>query len=143
MVTGFNRWLHDRGDNYLDVRRKSVIGSIDTLTIVSGFAYRYDNVEILSGTRLQTGISMIYPSNNRARAYITVVSEGNERGATTLFFDLIPPVSGSPLQFLPITVPLSQFSGKRVSIAFGLETPNGIADAHWVGFAYPKLIVGR
>ncbi len=38
MVTGFNRWLHDRGDNYLDVRRAGHVVAQFRLGIEQGRA---------------------------------------------------------------------------------------------------------
>lgn len=118
----------------------SVTGSQSTLTVISGFSYRYDDVAIPAEAKLDLAVSMIYPASQSARLIISLTpKDGQPR--ELLSKDLVPPLPGAKLRFAPQRIPLDAFAGQRVSIAFGVESPGGDSSGHWVGMASPRIVV--
>jgi hypothetical protein len=115
------------------------LGLRNTLTIISGFAYRYDAVPIERGAKLFFGVSMIYPSLEPARAIVQI---NDERGSPRILYahDLMTPLVGEKLRFKPIIIPLAEYAGKKVSITFSVDTPGRDSTGHWVGFTEPRIV---
>lgn len=119
----------------------TVTGERETLTVLSGFSYKYDQLPVPADGALVFDIGMVYPSRQSARAIITV-SYANH---SEIIFkrDLNPPEKGVPLKFAPVALSLEKFSGRRVSVSFSVESPGGDSSGHWVAFAGPRLIADR
>lgn len=117
----------------------TVLGPQNTLTVLSGFSYRYDAVAVGTNAQLSFGVSMTYPSNEPARAIVRI-SVGNGLPQVLYSRDLTPPLVGEKLQFEPVIIPLTQFSDQKVSLTFAVETPGPDSSGHWIGFAEPRII---
>jgi hypothetical protein len=117
----------------------TVLGLQNTLTVISSFSYRYDNLSIDRNNHLRFGLGMIYPSREPARAMVLIKEEG---GASRVLYsrDLTPPRAGIKLQFEPTTISLADFAGKKVSLTFVVETPGQDSSGHWIGFADPRIV---
>lgn len=117
----------------------TMLGLQNTLTVISGFSYRYDAVPIGRDAQLRFGVSMIYPSGGPARAIVHINKVG---GAPRVLYsrDLTPPRAGEKLQFEPIAISLADFAGKNISLTFVVETPGSDSSGHWVGFAEPRVV---
>lgn len=114
-------------------------GVRQTLTIISGFAYRFDGISIQADDQLRFGVGMIYPAAQPARAVVRLALPGQ---APEVIYsnDLTPPSTGAKPSFLDVSLPMGKYSGKRVSLSFTVESPGGNSTAHWVGFAEPRLM---
>jgi hypothetical protein len=113
-------------------------GVRDTLTVISGFSYRYDRIDVPAGATLRFAVGMIYPAVQPARALVQVDMAG---GATTNIYaqPLSPPTTDGKPSFMEVSLPLDAYAGKRISLSFAVDSPGGNSTAHWVGFASPRL----
>ncbi|WP_431635820.1 hypothetical protein ACQVBX_17915 [Dyella sp. KULCS107] len=119
----------------------TVTGERETLTVLSGFSYKYDQLSVPSGGALVFDIGMVYPSPQSARAIITVAYA--DHSEVIFKRDLRPPTRGASLRFAPVSLSLEKFSGRVVSVSFSVESPGGNSSGHWVAFAGPRLIADR
>lgn len=126
------------GRGVLNLMWDTLLGHRSSLTLISGFSYRFDDVAIESGTELDFGVSMIFPTAAPARAFVLVQEEG-KKPITVYSEVLVPPVSAGKVPFEARTVMLESFAGKRVSLTFGADTPGGDSSGHWIGFTNPRL----
>jgi hypothetical protein len=112
-----------------------------TLTILSGFGYRYDGIAIQKGARLLFGIGMIFPAPEPAMATIQII---DSVGRPTIIYSRIlsPPETAEVRTFEPISINLDQFAGMAVSVIFTVSTPGRDSTAHWIGFAEPRILCG-
>lgn len=114
------------------------LGKVNTLTLVSGFSYRYDDVQIENNCVLKFGLSMIYKADP-IRAIVKVFdSKGNELG---VIFDgrVESPAEGRVNLYQPISRPLDAYSGQRVSIVFFAENAGGSPNSQWLSFSMPLI----
>lgn len=127
------------GQGALKMPWDSVTGVKETLTVISGFSYTFDNIELNKESELSFGVSMIYPSSSPAR-FVVLVEPA--KGGIPLSFarDLSPPTADDKLDFERISIPLSQFAGMKASIRFGVESPDGNSSGHWIGFSDPRVV---
>jgi hypothetical protein len=116
-------------------------GNQQTLTVVSGFIYRY-TVTIKAGDVLWFGAGMIYPAVQRARAIVRVETAGAPP-AILYSQDLLPPAADARPSFIDVSVPLKDYAGQRVTIGFAVESPGGNAAGHWIGFVTPHIASSR
>jgi hypothetical protein len=113
-------------------------GVINSLTIISGFSYKYDNLLIGQNMDLSFSVGMTYSTKESACAVIKVV--GIDGIAKTIFSMILPlqaPIER--IKLLPISISLNQFSGQKVSIIFSVETPGSDSSSHWVAFSRPRI----
>ena len=114
-------------------------GLRQTLTVLSGFTYRYDDISVEAGDVLRFGVGMIYPAPQSARAIVRI--ELPDQPADTIYSkDLKQPQAGAKPAFLDVALPLGKYSGQRVTVSFAVESPGGDSTAHWIGFA--ELSIG-
>jgi len=118
----------------------STTGTRSTLTLLSGFSYRYDEVTIPAGARLDVAVSMIYPTAQSARLLITLTPNDGQP-QVVLSEDLVPPLAEAKLRFAPQRIALDAFAGQHVSITFAVQSPGGDSSGHWVGMANPRIVV--
>jgi hypothetical protein len=117
----------------------TTIGPRETLVLVSGFTYRFDDVPVRAGDDLRFGLSMLYPAPQRARASVTVLDvRGMQRQQYAV--DLIPPAAGEKVSFSPVSLPLAEYPEGRMSVVFSAMPTGNNADAQWVGFAEPRVV---
>lgn len=117
-------------------------GTKNTLTVVSGFEYRFDGIEVPEEGEpsLAFAMSMTYPSPTRARALISIVDENGK--AITFERDLdAPAADAETLEFSPQVVRLTEFAGRSVSVRFAVQSPYGQPNGHWVAFSSPRIVV--
>lgn len=120
----------------------AVDGARQTLTVVSGFAYHFDNIVVGDEDSLRFSVGMIYPAAQSARAVVRIEVPG--RGSTTIYSaDLVPPAADAKPAFADVSIPLGQYAGQRVSLSFAVESPGGNPTAHWVGFAEPRVLAAK
>jgi len=121
---------------------ESMLGRQETLTLISGFSYRYDDVSVKPGAVLRFGITMLHPTAESARATVRV----DEPGAPPHILyseELVPPRAGEKLRFKQVAIPLEALAAKNVSFTFGLETaPGKDQTGHWAAFSAPRITVG-
>lgn len=109
------------------------------LTVVSGFSYVYSDVPVGDREMLSFDVAMLYPASQPARAVVRAL--GADGTSTTLFARVLqPPGEGSAPAFQSFEVPLAQYAGQRVTIAFATETPGNDPTGHWIGFARPRIV---
>jgi hypothetical protein len=114
-------------------------GVRDTLTVVSGFTYRYDGIDVPAGTTLRFAVGMIYPAVQPARALVQVEFTGGSK--TNIYAQpLSPPAADGKPSFIEVSLPLDAYAGKHISLAFAVDSPGGNSTAHWVGFASPRIV---
>lgn len=115
-------------------------GPRNSLTLLSGFKYRYDDVEIPENAFLIVDASMTFVAPQPARLVIKV-SEGGEKETSLLSMDLVVPQAGQALQPVKQRIDLSAYAGDRVSLEFSAESPGGDATAHWIAVFAPRIVV--
>ncbi|MES2626570.1 MAG: hypothetical protein V4628_14895 [Pseudomonadota bacterium] len=117
------------------------LGHRNTLTVISGFSYSYDAVTIEPNTSLRFGITMVYPSQESARASVRIEEEGAEP-RVVYSQDLVPPNAGEKLQFQAVNISLADFADKKVSVTFSIETlPGKDSSGHWGAFSEPRIVL--
>jgi hypothetical protein len=129
------------GQGVMVIPWDTMLGRRNTLTVMSGFSYRYDAVPIGRNAQLRFAMSMIYPSRESARAIVRINEERGGASRVLYSRDLTPPRAGEKLRFEFISVPLADFAGKNISVTFSVETPPGKdSSGHWVGFVAPRIV---
>lgn len=118
----------------------SAAGTQSTLTVISGYSYSFDDVPVPENSTLSFGVGMVYPSAVPARAVVRIAPPGGEP-KISFSRDLVPPREGQKPSFEQISIPLSQYAGKQVSVTFTVETPAGSSAGHWVAFSDPRILV--
>jgi len=121
----------------------STKGMKNTLTLVSGFEYRFDSILVPEEEEptLAFAISMTYPSPTRARALVNIVDADGK--TITFERDLdAPAADAAVLEFVPQSVSLAEFTGRLVSVRFTVQSPYGEPNGHWIAFASPRIVVG-
>lgn len=119
-------------------------GTKSTLTVVSGFEYRFDGIELPEEGELSLtfAMSMTYPSPTRARALVNIVDENGK--AISFERDLDAPAAGAEaLEFTSQVVRLTEFAGRSVSVRFAVQSPYGQPNGHWVAFSSPRIVVAN
>ena len=113
--------------------------AVVSLTVISGFSYRYDDIEISGDDNLLLAVGVVYPGREPARAIIR--ARGTD-GPSEVLLDrmLSPPPEGTPPSFSAVTIPLARFGGERISIEFATETPGNDPTGHWIAFVEPRII---
>lgn len=113
-------------------------GARPTLTVVSGFAYRYDHLQAAPGDRLKFSALMVYPMPTTSRAIVTVITASGAQ--TTVFDKLLPvrPAKGDPTA-VRADIPLDKF-GRNFSVVFSVVTPGTDPSAQWVAFDAPRIV---
>lgn len=114
-------------------------GSRESLTVISGFSYRYDDVPVASNAQLRFAAGLVYPSPQSARA-IVQLSRGDGKPVVLYSRDLGPPKPGEDPHFESVSVPLADYAGQHVSISFSVESPGGDSSGHWVAFVDPRIV---
>jgi len=118
----------------------SSTGTKNTLTVISGFQYMYRNVPVPAGdASLAFSMAMTYPSPTRARG--TVVVTGSKGQTETFRRELTPPGEDATPSFATQSVPLATFAGQTVSVSFGVDSPHGQPNGHWIAYASPRIVV--
>lgn len=114
-------------------------GARESLTVISGFSYRYDDVPVASNAQLRFAAGLVYPSPQSARA-IVQLSRGDGKPVVLYSRDLDPPKAGEDPHFESVSVPLTDYAGQRVSVSFSVESPGGDSSGHWVAFVDPRIV---
>lgn len=115
------------------------LGGRNSLVVVTGFSYQFNQIPISSNDELAFGISMVYPSQEPARGVVKILVEGIDEPIVALVRDLPPPLPNTDLHFEAIKIPLSKYTGKRVAFIFATETPGHNPSGHWVAFSNPRI----
>ena len=126
------------GRGALAITWNSDVGPRSTITVVSGYADRFDTLSIESGESLNLDVGMVFPAPYPARAVIQV-DDGVASDRQVVALDLTPPRPGELLKFSPVEISLDRFAGKQVSVTFATQTPGPDATAHWIAFADPRI----
>ncbi len=113
-------------------------GPIRTLTVLTGFTYRYDHLAVRPGDRLRFGAAMVFPTRTPAEAVVSVIGAN---GRTATAFDVVLPLrppGGAP-QTVQASIPLDGF-GPDVSVVFKTSTPGVDRAGHWVAYEQPRIV---
>lgn len=122
----------------------SKTGTQNTLTVISGYEYIYDDIQIPAGgsSYLILGMSMTYPSEAAARATIRVVAPDVPAAEQIVIpHELMPPDAEGQLRFVSSSIPLQRFEGQKVSISFRVDSPHGNPNGHWIAFSSPRIVM--
>lgn len=120
----------------------TLFGSDKALTVISGFSYRFNDVVVAKGAELRFGLSMIYPSEPvRANVYVAEKRGGGEK---VIFSQVInPPRASDRLEFIPISISLSEYSGRNLDLIFSAEPMGSYANGQWLGFSSPQIVMPK
>jgi hypothetical protein len=115
------------------------LGVDNTLTVLSGFSYTYDNVFIGQSPVLRFDVGMVYPIPEPARAVVKVI--GGD-GIVEIVYSMVLPIQPKmeKVKLLPIPISLNRYSGQKVSVVFSVETPGNDSSGHWVAFGRPRIV---
>jgi len=117
----------------------SVVGARETLVLLSGFTYRFDNVPAHSGDELRFGLAMLFPAPQAARASVTVL-DGQGKQLKHYSEELVPPSVGGRTKFKPVALALDDVEGDRVSVVFSAMPSGDDSTAQWIGYTQPRLV---
>ena len=113
------------------------VGARNSIVVVSGFSYKFDGIEIQDDVHLSFDVSMVYPSQDSARAIVSIARAG--ASAEVIYQDdLTPPEDG--LKFQRVSIDLSNYAGEVVSIVFAARTPGPNSAGHWIAYASAALV---
>lgn len=130
------------GKGVLILPSKSVFGIENTITILTGFSYRFNDVLIEQDSQLRFGLSMIYPAEPLKA--VVYVYEQNSANPKVLFSRaMISPHPGEKPSFSPVSIPLTAYAGKRVSLMFAAEPISNNTSAQWLGYSNPQIILPK
>jgi hypothetical protein len=117
------------------------LGLDNTLTVLSGFSYTYDNVFIGQSPVLRFDAGMVYPVPEPARAVVKVI--GGD-GIVEIVYSMLLPIQTKMdgVKLLPTLIPLDRYSGRKVSVVFSVETLGNDSSGHWVAFGKPRIVLG-
>lgn len=116
----------------------STLGRREAMIILSGFSHRFEHVVVPAGSRLNFGVSMMYPAPQSARLVVTATPVGST-ARTLLSLDLVPPAPDEVVDFQPESIDLAGLEGKQVAFEFSVTSPGGNSSAHWVGLVKPVI----
>jgi len=119
----------------------SAFGVENTMTVLSGFSYRFDDVLVERGSRVRFGLSMIYPTSEPVRCVVYVVEQGTSKLEVLFSREVKPPGTGEKLSFSPVTLPLAAYSGERISLIFAAEPTGNDNRSQWLGFSNPQIVL--
>ena len=115
-------------------------GNLEALFAVSGFECKFENIQIPSGATMEFGLEMYYPSAYPLTASI-VIKDTKSHQEVTFTKEIQPRINKDYLTIDPVSIDLSEFSDKTVSIAFSASTkPGDSSSAHWAVFAAPRIV---
>ncbi|HEX3551348.1 MAG TPA: hypothetical protein VHT53_13270 [Candidatus Elarobacter sp.] len=116
----------------------AVGGDITAITVVSGYAYTFDRVPVMPGSRLVYAEAKVFSVGGDARATVRVEVPGQP--AIVAQDDLPPgPVAGPRAwRFRAVPIPVARPAFARVT--FETSSPSGDATGNWVGFAQPAIV---
>lgn len=120
----------------------TAIGPRTSLTVISGFSYRYDSVPVPANAQLRFAVGQVYPSPQPARAIVRIRHDDGE-SAVVFSRDLTPPKKGDGILFETVSVPLQAYAGQQTSVSFSVESPGGDSSGHWVAFVDPRIVEVR
>jgi hypothetical protein len=120
----------------------TAIGPRASLTVISGFSYRYDGVPVPANAQLRFAVGQVYPSTQPARAIVRIRYDDGE-SALVFSRDLNPPKKGEGIPFETVSVPLQAYAAQKVSVSFSVESPGGDSTGHWVAFVDPRIVETR
>ena len=118
---------------------ESTLGRRDAMIVLSGFAHRFENIQVPVDSSLDFGVSMMYPAPQSARLVVTVTPIGSP-ARTLLSLDLVAPAAGTTLDFQPKSIDLTGVECQKVAFEFSVQSPGGNSTAHWVGLVNPKIV---
>ena len=114
------------------------LGNQKTITIISGFSYTYDKVQIQDNSFLSFSAGIPLKGGDGAMAYVDITPVNGER-KRILKTDLLPATQDG-IKWESCLIPCSDYAGQEVSITFGVESPSGCLNADWVAFGSPLLL---
>jgi hypothetical protein len=113
--------------------------AVMSLTVISGFSYRYEDIALTGDNTLLLAVGVVYPGREPARAIIR--ARGADGSSEVLLDRMIsPPPEGIQPTFSAVLIPLARYSGERISIEFATETPGNDPTGHWIAFVEPRII---
>ncbi len=110
-----------------------------TVTLLSGFSYRYDGIPMAAGDELRFSVAMVYPTPDPARLVVRLLSQG---APPRILYseDIPPPATEAPRTFLEVQVPLGPAGEPGAALEFSVQSPGGDNRGHWVALAEPRLV---
>ena len=117
----------------------SNVGRRETLIVLSGFSYRFEDIAVPARASLHFGVSMIYPAPQSARLVVTATPAGSTP-RTLASLDLVPPAPTQAIDFKPLSIDLAGLAGDKVTFEFSVQSPGGDSTAHWVGLVKPVIV---
>jgi hypothetical protein len=107
-----------------------------SLTVLATYRYTFRNILISKNQSIKFQVAKPYSIGQAVKASIDITSTSLANRTLSV---LVPPAGPSGLLWSEYSVPLSRFSGHRVSISFSASAEPGGMDAAWVAFANPGI----
>lgn len=119
---------------------ETALGPVNTLTVLSGFSYRFDDVLIERGSELRFGLSMIYPAEP-IKATVHILEKNGHKPRILLSQQVTSPSLGGGHVFIPVSIPLTHYVGRRVSITFSAQNAGSSVSGQWLGYSNPVILL--
>jgi len=118
----------------------TIFGGETALTIISGFSYRFEDVLVENNSVLRFGVSMIYPAEP-VEAIISL-TEKNMTESKVIFAQKIDVTfEGNILKLSPESIPLYEYSGRKVTLEFSARPTGTNMNGQWLGFSHPRIVI--
>lgn len=131
------------GQGVLELPWPGELGATRTMTILSGFNYRYEGLKIVQGNILLFTAGVTYDSKitDGAQAYIAITPTGGT--SRRVFAADLAPVTNDSIQWRTFRVPMNDFAGQSVTITFGVDSPSGNPSGDWIAFSSARLVASK
>ena len=117
----------------------STVGKQATLVLLSGFSYRFDNVQFRKGDELRFGLAMLFPAPQAAIASVEI-RDGRGQLIKRYSQDLRPAIKGARTEFQPVAISFDGRAEEEVSVIFSAISTGEDKTGQWVGFALPRVV---
>lgn len=113
-------------------------GQIETLTVLTGFSYRFDHLAVDSGDELKFSALMVYPTTQAARAVVQVVRAD---GSSATVYDAVLPIRAKDGPPIPVSarVPIGRY-GPQISVVFSVRSTGADMSGQWGAFSSPRIV---
>jgi hypothetical protein len=131
--TGRGAFLMDWQDN------NGLINS--TLTLISPFNIRYPSIVCQGGSNLMFRAGIPYTTSDGANLYIMIESTGTKQRVADI--PLKPAEEDTVITWSDYNIPLTDCSGGKIDVTFGVDSPFGNLNADWIALTDVKLVVPK
>ena len=116
---------------------RTISGAEQSLVVLDGFAYRYENLAVAPGDKLKFDVGMVYatPSLGRARVFVKPAN-----GPAVLAYQATLPTRTADKSAVlsEVSVPLDGYAGP-ITISFVADSPGYNPAGIWIAFGAPRI----